>query len=302
MENQHGSYKESEKYKIFEQIIQLTNNYSLVTDFSNESVIRNSFQNNIEDETVQLIVSYELLNMYVFNFCMVAYWFNNHTLNLISWYKSELNKCPLSIKEIVKKYTIRVLEDKERYPFDATMLIDGIRRTNSENKLQSIPQSILFYFTGKEEFEDLELLNEGIFRILGTFKTKNQIIMDFVEEHYSKEFLDIVANKLPQSLNNHTLEIRGVLTNSKIDWKKDERLIPYLIHLLNEAGFIDERNQFAFISKFFTVNGKVISRKSLKSNYSQADYLNRNHKKIPIELKQINEIINKLNEVLSLME
>jgi len=92
------------------------------------------------------------------------------------------------------------------------------------------------------------------------------------------------------------------INTSKIDWKKDERLIPYLIHLLNENGFIKEKNQFAFIEKHFTVNSKPIKRENIKANYNQADYLNKSINKSPKEIKQINDFIEQLNSILNALE
>jgi len=89
---------------------------------------------------------------------------------------------------------------------------------------------------------------------------------------------------------------------SKIDWKNNERLIPYLIHLLNEAGFLKEKNQFALIEEHFTAKGKPIKRVNLKTNYQQADYLNKKLSKTPKEIMQLNEIaekLKKLNDILN---
>lgn len=88
----------------------------------------------------------------------------------------------------------------------------------------------------------------------------------------------------------------------KIDWKKEERLIPFLIHLLNEKGFLNEKNQFAFIEKHFTVNGKPVKRESIKANYNLADYLNKPHKKTPKEIKELTDIVERLNDILNTIE
>lgn len=89
---------------------------------------------------------------------------------------------------------------------------------------------------------------------------------------------------------------------TKIDWKKDERLIPYLIHLLNENGFLSEKNQFSFIEKHFTANGKPIKRENIKANYNQADYLGMKPSKYPKEIKQINDIMEQLKIILDALE
>lgn len=119
-----------------------------------------------------------------------------------------------------------------------------------------------------------------------------------------KKELAETLNKLKQTTTQPTPPQKEIeyINTSKIDWKKDERLIPYLIHLLNENGFIKEKNQFAFIEKHFTVNSKPIKRENIKANYNQADYLNKSINKSPKEIKQINDFIEQLNSILNALE
>lgn len=112
------------------------------------------------------------------------------------------------------------------------------------------------------------------------------------------------ANNIPNYTTQPTQPQKEIeyINTSKIDWKKDERLIPYLIHLLNTNGYINEKNQFAFIEKHFTANGKPIKRENIKANYNQADYLNKHINKSPKEIKQINDFIEQLNILLNALE
>lgn len=104
------------------------------------------------------------------------------------------------------------------------------------------------------------------------------------------------TNKLKNPhLTNTTSGEKQVL--DKIDWKTNERLIPYLFKLLNDAGFINVNHPFATIAKHFTVNGKTIKRVNLKSNYNESDIENIAPSKIPIDAKKILEIKTKLKEL-----
>jgi len=116
------------------------------------------------------------------------------------------------------------------------------------------------------------------------------------------------VNTIKLYMDNNNIKIQGeseqlkpVDSFNKIDWKKDERLIPFLIHLLNESGYISEKNQFSFIEKHFTVKGKNIKRGNIKANYQQADYLNKPINKSPKEIKELSSILDKLNSILDII-
>lgn len=153
----------------------------------------------------------------------------------------------------------------------------------------------------KDQIEtEIEILRN----LLNIDKEKADIYGVKIYEHQISVLYEL-AKKYNIVIDIHTTppqtQIEQYKTN-KIDWKKDERLIPYLIHLLNENGFIKEKNQFAFIEKHFTANGKPIKRENIKTNYNQADYLNKPINKSPKEIKQMNDFIEQLNSILNSLE
>lgn len=213
--------KESPSYKQFLLLIEIPTNFKLISEFSREEIISKTFiefyPTMVNNEDAKLIYAYELLNRYVFGFCIDAYCFHNQPLKLISWYKSRLAQGPLIFREIIKRYTIKVLEDKDRYLFDATILIDGIKNTESVGKQSLIYEDVFTYFTGKEAFEDLKLSMESIFRILGTFKSKRQAMYDLVKNNYSPELLEAFNTYHPKDTLGKKQKDSSILSTFKLD-------------------------------------------------------------------------------------
>jgi hypothetical protein len=91
-------------------------------------------------------------------------------------------------------------------------------------------------------------------------------------------------------------------SSNKIDWRGNQRLIPYLFRLLNKVGFIDEKDIFKLASETFTSKGKPINREHLASNYSQGDYDGKKSKELPKEAQKIKLIVDKLQEIDEILE
>ncbi len=149
-----------------------------------------------------------------------------------------------------------------------------------------------------------ELDANGNYKEVKDYFTANNLFDAIVQD--LKETKHKVDSLFTLKKLNEKTQISAVNTQpesiQKIDWKKEERLIPFLIHLLNEKGFLNEKNQFAFIEKHFTVNGKPVKRESIKANYNLADYLNKPHKKTPKEIKELTDIVERLNDILNTIE
>jgi hypothetical protein len=103
-------------------------------------------------------------------------------------------------------------------------------------------------------------------------------------------------NKESEGNSNEFKNENNNKSSNKIDWKKNQRTIAYLIHQLNQYGFINEKTVYSLITNLFTVNGNEINRKYLVSNYKQADYDELKQHNRPPELKEIDTIIDRLIE------
>ncbi|HMS29267.1 MAG TPA: hypothetical protein PKD32_05420 [Saprospiraceae bacterium] len=203
-----------------------------------------------------------------------------------------LSKTPKSTNFLInyfneQMYYLMLASEIDRPKFATEMYLDKVNVLNSNYFKFYFIDCAKAYF----EIENKDKKNDSYSFIISILSAKaNQL----------KLIID--REKLKQTPNQTTPPQKEIEPINKIDWKKDERLIPYLIHLLNENGFIKEKNQFAFIEKHFTANGKPIKRENIKANYNQADYLNKPINKSPKEIKQINDFIEQLNSILNALE
>lgn len=285
-------------FELFQLFIAFPKNFELLHDFVIECKIYDELKyskNDILDWTKDERVLFGAFDYFwdsVLMYCTIAYVNHNSTAKLISLFKSELTQVKMTYKKPYADFVVKILEDKNRFPFESSMLIKSIKEIDLNMSYELIDRNSFFA-------KDKELQKDSIIMIFGFAKTKREKIEEFFQENYSKELIEIASDYIPQKLDSlKGTEINKNGSIDKIDWKKDERLIPYLIHLLNLNGFLSVKNQFAFIEKYFTVNGKQIKRTNLKSNYNQADYYNKKLDLTPVEIKQLNEIINQLNFLL----
>ncbi len=195
-------------------------------------------------------------------------------------------------KEISLNSVITILETElsklEPVQIQKADEFDFKKDLQAANKMEDLPERLLFLQKRLKEYKQHNAGNWAVVDWDSTDK-KYEAEIQFVQD----------CLKIEPKQSQNLSDCEGI---SKIDWQSDERLIPYLIYLLNEAGFLKERNQFAFIEKHFTAKGKPIKRKNLKANYQQADYLNKKLSKTPKEIKQLNEAVEKLKEMQAILD
>ncbi len=112
----------------------------------------------------------------------------------------------------------------------------------------------------------------------------------------------LIKQKLEENSISKNENLGESKLSNKIDWRGNQRLIPYLFRLLNKASYIDEKDIFKLTSETFTSKGKPINREHLASNYSQGDYDGKKTNELPKDAQKIKLIIEKLKEIDGIIE
>lgn len=297
---------------LYQEFIKIDKNIELLNSFIDDfpiifkKVEKYDFSDsNKTIDEVKYFFAYKLFDGYISRFCFYSYLFNDEKIKIICMLKSYISDLDNDLKKFTLNGIKKVLSDGLRFPFDsANYLIDEINKIDINKSFDKIKHDPFTYFTNNSSYSDITKVYMAIFSINGFIKSKEQVHSDYIKDNYSKELIEVISKSMPDINTKHLTPQKEIELPKpqKIDWKKDERLIPYLIHLLNENGYINEKHQFAFIEKHFIANGKPIRRENIKANYNQADYLNKHINKTPKDIIQINNIIEQLNSILNTLE
>lgn len=254
--------KELQDLGIYKFIIEIPKNYQLISEFGKEIGAYDLLKKKELDtsqlsfDEIALFGSYGYMDKVVFSFCSIAYRYNKMPIKLISWFKSHISGHELKTKQVIKDFTIKVLEDKDRFPFDATILINGINGINIEDDFYWIEQHEFDYFLGTDRFDDYELFIKSYIQIWGLVKSKNQIIEDFIKENYSKELIEITNREIPRYENNIKANIKPYIKEIEpIRLDATQTQIVYLFKCLVKEKIINESlnpKLWHLVSTYFT--------------------------------------------------
>jgi hypothetical protein len=317
-------------------IVSIPKNYNLVNDFAKEINAFEFYDKHDLDtskysvDEIVLYSTYLYMEKNVFNLCSTAYRYREQPIKLISWFKSEITKYAIKDRKAIVDFTIRILQDKDRFPFDETILMIGLNDIDLNNDYKLINQHEFQYFLNSDTFSDYELFVKSILQIKGILQTKKQGIENFIKKHSgSNDFNEIVSkyciskdetnnqiksfefsnSKYLDNLENTfdrlkpdfihkttTLkQFKKVFSNSeisaKVKWEKSPASLHYFIDELMNKRIIKKE----VIGKW-NVADYCFTGKTEKDKPFDANTIQNNKKPNIIDKKQLDTIINILSK------
>jgi hypothetical protein len=258
--------EDNEDLVLFNWMISVPKNHKFISDFAIDMQIANNFidkdcsfiklknsETQISKEEAILISAFQLLKVIVFQFAEVAYRNYEKPIKLISWFKSELNHIHVENREVIINYTIQLLEDKERFPDDMSIIINGLKAIDINEELQVINQPEHVFFAGGKGYE-LDIMVESKSRPYGLLKTKRAIIEEFFEKNMCKELIEVAIEKIPQL--NKQFRVQATTKEAEtIRLDASPTQIVFLFQTLIEEKLINETlnpKLWSLIATYFT--------------------------------------------------
>lgn len=206
MEIKHINLKEAEN-KVYLELIKIPHNYELLSSYMADLNIDTIFNRFKIDEVkynkdeLMLSILYKRFSDTILDYCIMAYRYIDKKIKLISWFKSHISKFGIDEKRVIIKYIKIILEDKNRFPFDGTFIVNAIDKINLDDKFEPIIVSEFEYFTDSKSIK-YDLYMDSFIHINGLLKSKKEVIEDFFIKYDSADLIEKSIKYIPKDLNN----------------------------------------------------------------------------------------------------
>lgn len=211
-------------------------------EIQNEGTFTDDYLNNKRE--YYLKISYDLLEIYVFPFCEYASLFNEYPLKLNLWYRKYLSQFDIYLRKIFTALTIKVLSDKDRFPFkNASYLISELKNIELENisEIYNI-ENAWEYISGFDHIK-----GDGAFeKVLGVYyrlrlylKPEYEVHLDYIEKNFSPELLKAINKKLGTSYTEIEKNKRVKNNIDKTPIINDAEFIESIFETLQKLDCID---------------------------------------------------------------